>query len=85
MSLPVGLGREGVDDPEPGRVGAESEPDDRAGFVVGELDGAGEERSDLIGCLGLRHEPGDEGDSHSVGVLVDMGDPRMLAPHHAAP
>jgi hypothetical protein len=34
--------REGVDDPERRCVGAQSEPHDRAGLVVGEPDSAGE-------------------------------------------
>jgi hypothetical protein len=59
---PVGLGGEGVDDPERGRVGAQGEPDDRASFVVGEIDSTGEKRRDFVCGLRLRHEPGDEGD-----------------------
>jgi hypothetical protein len=61
VGLALGVAGEGVDDPERDVVGAQGEPHRRAGFGVGEVEGAGEERGDLVGRLGLGDELGDDG------------------------
>ena len=60
MRLALGLSREGIDDPERRRVGAQGEPHRGALLGVRQLDGAGEELGELVLRLGLGGQLDDE-------------------------